>query len=79
MKCVNCSGEARTIDAHINGIEINCPNCGHFSVSASVLRQRPGRSLDAEKTRMFLHNELDINPGHLPMVNSENVIWAPIA
>ncbi|MCY1222163.1 hypothetical protein D9M72_342450 [compost metagenome] len=79
MKCVNCSGEARQIDSQLNGIEINCPNCGHFAVSASVLRQRSGRPFEAEKIRILLHNELDINPGRLPVIDSENVIWAQTA
>ncbi len=77
MKCVNCSGEAQQIDLQLNGAEIRCPNCGTFGVTASVLRQRPGRSFNVEKTRIFLHNELEINPGRLPVINSENVIWAP--
>ncbi|MDH4554217.1 hypothetical protein E8F11_03340 [Pseudomonas sp. BN417] len=76
MKCVNCSGEAQQISSQLYGIEIKCPICGHFGVSASVLRQRLGRPFEVEKARVFLHNELDINPGRLPVINSENVIWA---
>ncbi|MDH4609948.1 hypothetical protein E8F12_15490 [Pseudomonas sp. BN102] len=72
---MNCSGEAQQIDSKFDGVEIKCPICGHFGVSASVLRQRPGRPFEAEKTRVFLHNPLDINPARLPVINSENVIW----
>jgi hypothetical protein len=79
MKCVNCSGEAQQIDSQLNGVEIKCPICGHFGVSASVLRQMPGRTFEVGKTRVFIHNELDINPGRLPVINSENVIWASAA
>lgn len=75
MKCANCSGEAQQVDSELDGIEINCPSCGHFGVSASVLRQRSGRIFDVEKTRVFLHNERDINPGRVPVIDSENVIW----
>lgn len=79
MKCVNCLCEAQQIPSELDGVEINCPHCGHFGVSASVLRQRLDRPFDVEKTRVFLHNWRDINPGRLPVINSENVIWAPLA
>ena len=76
MKCVNCSGEAQQIASRINGVEIDCPECGHFGVSASVLRERVGRRFDVQKTKTFLHNERETNPGRLPVIDSGNVIWA---
>ncbi|MCM2317843.1 MAG: hypothetical protein NDI93_00760 [Pseudomonas sp.] len=76
MKCVNCSEEAQQIASRIDGVELDCPGCGHFGVSASVMRERQNRPFDVERTKAFLQNERDINPGRLPVIDSQNVIWA---
>jgi hypothetical protein len=76
MKCVNCSQEAQQIASRIDGVELDCPGCGHFGVSASVMRERKKRPFDVERTKAFLHNEREITPGRLPVIDSQNVIWA---
>ncbi|MCY1396676.1 hypothetical protein D3C76_167970 [compost metagenome] len=75
MKCVNCASEARELDTAQDGIELVCPECGHFGVSACVMRLRKGRAFDSEQTRIWLHREREINPDRCPQINSENVIW----
>lgn len=78
MKCVNCSQEALQIASRIDGVELDCPGCGHFGVSASVMRERERkkRPFDVERTKAFLHNEREITPVRLPVIDSQNVIWA---
>jgi predicted RNA-binding Zn-ribbon protein involved in translation (DUF1610 family) len=76
MRCVNCTAEARRIDSATEDVELVCPECGHFSVSESVMRQRKSRPFDTEQTRIWLHSEREINPDRCPQINTENVIWA---
>lgn len=76
MKCVICGAEAREVDTGMDGVELVCPECGHFRVSAMVLRQSSQRTFDVERTRIWLHREREINPDRGPEINSENVFWA---
>ncbi len=76
MKCLNCSADAREVDSEMDGIELVCPECGHFGVSSLIMKQRARRAFDVEKTQVFLHREREINPDRVPVINSESVIWA---
>lgn len=76
MRCLNCSEDAQRIESKMDGVELVCPECGHFSVSACVMREKVDRSFDVEQTRILLHREREINPGRCPVINSENVLWA---
>ncbi|MCY1411517.1 hypothetical protein D3C76_966050 [compost metagenome] len=76
MRCVNCAIEARRLETANDGLELVCPECGHFSVTDIVMRERKARALDVEQTRVWLHREREINPDRCPQINSENVIWA---
>ncbi|MGX1126871.1 DNA-directed RNA polymerase subunit RPC12/RpoP [Pseudomonas sp. HLS-6 TE3448] len=76
MKCLICSADAREVDSEMDGIELVCPECGHFGVSSLIMKQRAMRAFDVERTQTFLHCEREINPDRLPIINSETVIWA---
>ncbi|MNJ69631.1 hypothetical protein D3C77_660040 [compost metagenome] len=76
MQCLNCGEDARLVESGADGVELMCSRCGHFSVSACVMREASNRAFDAEQTRILLHREREINPGRCPVINSENVVWA---
>jgi hypothetical protein len=76
MWCLNCSEDARCIESGMDGVELICPECGHFSVSGIVMRERKERRFDVEQTKLWLHREREINPDRCPVINSSNVIWA---
>ncbi len=76
MRCLNCSKDAQVIESGMDGVELVCPTCGHFSVSANIMSETSNRAFDAEQIRILLHREREINPGRCPVINSENVVWA---
>jgi hypothetical protein len=69
MNCPICGARAKQIEATIDGVSINCPACGEYDISGSVLdteqlqRLEPGERRDALDTA-----RRSVQPGTRPVI-----------
>lgn len=78
MKCIICGGPAQTWDITLGGIGADCPDCGRYDVSGSVLAVRTagGHRFDVEQMRHWLVQQRRVYPDRDPFIQSGNERWA---
>lgn len=54
MECLVCKADAEGRPANGDYVELDCPECGHFRVSRSLLAIQRGRVFDIDATRRAL-------------------------
>jgi hypothetical protein len=64
MSCLICAGPAERIVCQGNWEERNCPDCGHYRVSDSLILMlmEQGQIFDVEKTRSWLGSKKKESP-----------------
>ena len=77
MNCPICGANAEQIEATIDGVSVNCPICGEYDISGSVLDTEQLQRLEPEERR----DALDIakrsaQPGARPVVTTYLLAWS---
>ncbi|CAI8718432.1 TFIIB-type zinc ribbon-containing protein [Pseudomonas chlororaphis] len=76
MECLVCGVDALKVDSGIDGVELKCPDCGHFGVSGSLLAVQHGKSFDIEQTRWWFDRQRHAHPEQLPIITEAFAFWA---
>lgn len=77
MECLICGSPASENPSNGDYREIDCPDCGVFRITRSLLAVIYDRVFDVEKTRYFLQNMP--RTGNVPMLSTldEECLRAP--
>jgi len=75
MDCLVCGADAREVESELDGVEIRCPDCGHFGVSGSLIAIQRGRHFDVQQTRWWLERRRQAFPDHLPVITDGFAFW----
>ena len=75
MDCLVCAIDAVKVDSNLDGVEVKCPECGHFGVSGSLIGTQRGRHFDVEQTRWWLERRRLAFPDQLPVITDAFVFW----
>lgn len=68
MECLVCGIGAEVVESDLDGIEVKCPDCGHFGICGSLIANQRGRHFDVEQTRWWLERLRLAFPSQLPVI-----------
>jgi predicted RNA-binding Zn-ribbon protein involved in translation (DUF1610 family) len=54
MNCAICGANAEQTETTIDGVSINCPNCGEYDIASTVIAREQLQRLDSEERRFAL-------------------------
>jgi predicted RNA-binding Zn-ribbon protein involved in translation (DUF1610 family) len=69
MDCLICGEDAVELDTGRDVREQKCPECGHFSVTRTLLATQRDRQHQVEQTRAWLERFREARPGELPVIS----------
>lgn len=75
MECLVCGTESQKVDSDLDGTELNCPDCGHFAISRSLIAVQRDQHFDVDQTRWWLERRRAAFPEKLPVITEAFVFW----
>ena len=76
MDCLVCGVDSVRVDSNLDGIELKCPDCGHFGISGSLLATQGNRRFDLAQTRWWFDRQRDVYPERTPIITDSYAFWA---